>query len=76
MSNNIKQELIEKFGLVETDFDYHESDLYVKYSPEIDDYLKEMFPLREYFKEKENQENTWIDLPFQNSEYWERRLKK
>jgi len=60
----LKQTLIELFP--DAKFDRHETDLYVKFTPEIWQYLKtnyEFFSNIHRFNSQADRE-TWIDIPF------------
>lgn len=71
----VKQKIQEAFPSMSDDqFDRHESDLYVKYSPELDEWLKKNY---EYYGNvtkfrSQIDGETWIDIPFAA---WEEKYK-
>ena len=71
----MKQRLQELFQLTEKDFGTHESDLYVKWTPQVWDYLKTCYKFFSNCKTFKNQIDgeTWIDIPFANDQFWTKR---
>ena len=71
---NIRQELITNFHLTDDNFGYHESDLYVKYSPEVYKWLNENLehPKNMEFFINQIDKKRWIDIPFMNDSFWEK----
>jgi len=62
----------EELGLADSDFDYHASDLYVRWSPEVEKWLKthyEFYSNIERFysnalSEPDGISRLWFDIPF------------
>lgn len=71
---SINQQLIEKFPDLQKD--HHESDLYIEYTPEVWEYLKENY---EFFKNcstffSTEDQKRWIDIPFAFDQFWNKKL--
>ena len=66
----MKDKLKELFPhLTDADFDTYESDLYVRYSPEIAQFLKdEKMKFSRFVSQTEKDQ--WIDIPFMNDTFW------
>lgn len=74
---DVKLELIRRFNLTPSDFDSHESDLYVRYRPEIYMWLKEFYlywqNITTFMSPINNTE--WMEIPFANITWWENRIR-
>lgn len=57
--------------------DHHESDLYVKATPEFREFMKKNHPNKSYtlFTSQIDGE-TWADLPFMYQPYWNKKLAR
>ena len=65
-TSGIKQMLISDLGLTDADFDQHESDLYVRRTPEVEAWLKDNYKFYSNVTKFKNQIDgqTWLDIPF------------
>jgi len=69
----MKKELQIQFPhLTDDDFDTHESDLYVRDYPGIAKYVRSKGIKCTVFISQIDKRQ-WLDLPFQNEEFWERK---
>lgn len=59
-------------GLAETDFDTHQSDLYVRELPRVRKWLKDHYPhycnVTSFVSQIDNK--VWLDVPFANEDFW------
>lgn len=74
----MKAELQKHLNLPDSDFGYHESDLYVKDSPQVTDYLQKNYQFWCNCKKFKNRIDgkIWIEIPFANSEFWAKKISK
>lgn len=74
---DVKLELIRRFNLTPSDFDSHESDLYVRYHPEIYTWLKENYIYWQNitFFISPISNTQWMEIPFANNVWWENRIR-
>jgi len=73
--DNLKDEIKKAFPkLTEEDFSSHETDLYVRYSPELFEWLKENYDFFENIEKFKSQidGDQWLDIPFAA---WEEKYK-
>lgn len=74
---DLKAELIKHTDVNEQDFDTHASDLYVRYTPRVEQWLKDNYPFYTntslFISNVDNK--TWLDLPFANDEWWNKKTR-
>ena len=72
---SLEKELRIKLGLTDSDFAYHESDLYVRDTPEVRAYLKKNYKFWRNVKGFTCQIEgvLWFDIPFANEKFWKDR---
>lgn len=68
----LKEQLKHYLDLPESNFDSHQSDLYVKYSPEVCNWLKENYQYWNNCKTFTSQIDKckWLDIPFAYEEHF------
>ena len=72
---SVEQELRTNLGLTDSDFAYHESDLYVRATPEVRAYLKENYQFWSIVTTFKCQIDglMWFDIPFAHDKFWNKR---
>lgn len=62
----LKQELKENCSLIDSDFDRHETDLYVRKTEQVYNYLKNNYQFFRNIKQFNSQidNKIWLDIPF------------
>ena len=68
-----KQSVYKALVEMGADVDNHESDLYVKKTPEVDSLLQEYPDIRGTTFRSQSDGEIWYDLPFQYDPWWKAR---